>query len=583
MLTDGIVWLDASPLRYWTGAVLTLLALFYLVVRAWRRALSEAGTSFRTNPPTQLRLLDSPWLFFSLATLTILAFRWPIFFFPYGLNPDEATMGAQAMKYFTDIVPWRSVDGTTSGPLNAWILMIPGLLGFELSLASGRFIGFVCVGGIIGFLYFALRKLGSDFEARLATLVATLFFAFTQNWDLTHYSSEHVPILLMAGGVYFGIRGLRGPTIRPGRLAVAALLFGSLPFAKLQAGPVGFVGVLALVAATRIKAREWRSIRIAVAGCLVGGLTVPALIMGTVAACGALEDFTISYLGLFNHHERFMMPFEKMRHFFTVSHQMAAFLLGALIVSLFSIVFLWRRQGREMFGSRRFLFWAAGFLLLCIGIVFKAGNSYPHYALFFVFPTALFCGTLLMEVNRRLREAPILSTSSRMATTLAALLFVAAFGIFQIPLKLHSAPKFQFLGKYLDNRDVVSSPLVKTIKELAPRGERMVIWGWSPIFYLETGLIPGTRETIAQMSMFDYPNQKYYRARFLADMMESNPLVFADTDSSIFPPHKVLNRYGHEKFPELAAHVARNYDLVQTLPVPDLEGQRLRLYLRKDR
>ncbi|MFV1994954.1 MAG: hypothetical protein ACC661_05915, partial [Verrucomicrobiales bacterium] len=457
----------------------------------------------------------------------------------------------------------------------------PQLLGFETSFASGRFMGIVAVSGTLGFLYFALRALGSDFEARLATLIPTLFYAFTRENNFTHYSSEHIPILLMAGGVCFGVRGLSGSTLRPWHLALAALFFGALPFAKLQAGPVGFLGVLALMIAAWIKAGGWRGARLALVGCVLGGLAVPALILGMVAAAGALDDFRISYLGLFDHHKRFMMAFDEMPHFFGKSPQMVALLLGTLVVSVFSIYFLWRRQGRGMFSCQKFLFWSAGFLLLCFAIVFKAGKSYPHYALFFVFPCALFCGVLLIEVNRELRKAQGFAHDASTATNIAALFFFTLFGIPQIGSKLHSLEETVFVGMYGYYEGAVSNPLVKAIKQLVPRGERMAIWGWSPNFYLETGLIPGTRDVIAQMSMFDYPHQAYYRARFLADMKESNPLVFADTDSPAFPPHEVQPSYGHERFPALAAHVAENYDLVQTVDITDQEGT-LRLYIRKD-
>src|SRR5438477_12933425 len=112
MLFNGLRWLDASSVHYWSVAcsafalvaALSLIAFSFDRERAWWQ-----------NP-----------VLFSVAMLgVLLAFRWPMLFdnrqYP---DPDESQFIAGALRLRHDPVFWRSVDGTTYGPLVQWPLLL---------------------------------------------------------------------------------------------------------------------------------------------------------------------------------------------------------------------------------------------------------------------------------------------------------------------------------------------------------------------------------------------------------------------------------------------------------------------------
>ena len=64
-----------------------------------------------------------------LEDLFLLAWRWPFLLQASEYNPDESQLLAGALTLTRDPVFWRSVDGTTSGPLNFYLHphRLPGL------------------------------------------------------------------------------------------------------------------------------------------------------------------------------------------------------------------------------------------------------------------------------------------------------------------------------------------------------------------------------------------------------------------------------------------------------------------------
>src|SRR5580700_2272527 len=63
--------------------------------------------------------LDHPAVFFVLVFAAILAWRRPQIGWAHEINVDESQMLAQGVRYLSHPVPWRDVDGTTSGPLDS--------------------------------------------------------------------------------------------------------------------------------------------------------------------------------------------------------------------------------------------------------------------------------------------------------------------------------------------------------------------------------------------------------------------------------------------------------------------------------
>jgi hypothetical protein len=134
-----------------------------------------------------------------------------------------------------------------------------------------------------------------------------------------------------------------------------------------------------------------------------------------------------------------------------------------------------------------------------------------------------------------------------------------------------------FVGFFTANHGaLVQSEVSREILHHASPGECLGMWGWMPVFWVETGLFQATRDGQTSRQIEPHPRRDYYRARFLQDLVRSRPPVFVD---AVGPGNFVYQdraQDAHETFPELRAYIADNYHLVG-----DIEGSRI--YVRNDR
>ena len=102
------------------------------------------------------------------------------------------------------------------------------------------------------------------------------------------------------------------------------------------------------------------------------------------------------------------------------------------------------------------------------------------------------------------------------------------------------------------------------------------MWGWMPVFWVETGTIQATRDGNDSRQMDPYRFRAYFRARFIGDLLRTRPPVFIDAVGPGNFVYKYRAKSGHEIFPELRDYIAENYHMVC-----DVEGTRV--YVRNDR
>ena len=81
-------------------------------------------------------LPDRTYLVLGIVLLVFM--RLPVIVFNRELNQDESQMLSHAITLLQDPVYWRSVDGTTIGPLDNYLLVLPKLLGFQLDYSAAR-------------------------------------------------------------------------------------------------------------------------------------------------------------------------------------------------------------------------------------------------------------------------------------------------------------------------------------------------------------------------------------------------------------------------------------------------------------
>jgi hypothetical protein len=564
MWAGVLTWLDASPARFamagWVVFAVAAGAALPLGVRRWWR---------------------SPAIFAALALLSILAFRWPILCDNRELmDPDESQMMSAAMTLDRDPLYWKSVDGQTRGPMDDWpllaLLRIEGRLDYtDVRLVSVA-LAWVCV--LCAWL--ALAHLFGDGWARLLVLPLLAVHAFSDAWSFAAYGSEHVPDALVALASVLLLVSLGAPGRIPSTLGllVAGLALGAVPFAKLQGAPIVAWAVIFAVWQVARREEAGRSARVSSLVALLGGvLAVPGIILAWVLASGTWQDFYGSYiLDNIRYTEARMFSWAEtpaaLGRMSDLGWGSKAFLesvLASSIVALLAFPLFSRPQ-------RRSAAFAAGLVAASAFAVVAPGRLFPHYLQLAFFPAGLLFGVSAGAAIDAARRIPAFGPRLRaFAPAAVAAALLAGALVPQIIWRIQEVQPS--LGRYTRIRGILQrSAAADEILRHARGGELLGIWGWEPKLWIQTGLVQATRDGNSSRQIDRTESRARYQERYLSDLMQSRPPVFADAvGDGNFSFH---DRYasGHEIFTELNGYIRANYR-----QVADIDGTRI--YVRNDR
>ncbi|HET7536508.1 MAG TPA: hypothetical protein VFJ90_08645 [Candidatus Didemnitutus sp.] len=541
MLKSLFAWLDAHPGSYWLGAgVVTLL----LLTRVW--------TAVRQNSPAahacswRSRAWDALVLF-----LFVLGWRWPFLLAASDYNPDESQLIAGAITLAQDPVFWRSVDGTTSGPLNFYVLLPWHWLGLPLDYFTARLGALLMIGVALFGCHRALTRSFGRAPAWLGLLAVAGFFATATHVDLVHYSSEHVTIMLL--GVCFWALAARTPPERL-RLWLGCGLAGLAPWAKLQAAPIS----AALVGWALWQ--EWRdpaastAQRLRRAGPVVLAAALPSLVATVlIVATGqfetALRRYFFQNIVYVQAARTLSRSLQEMLRLAEVDGRVPWLLsIGATTVLATGGYYALRRRRPPE------LFIAAGVVTAAAVVaVVTPRREFLHYCLLLPIPLTMWLGAGLggWWVNLTTARARILFSGIAVLVTL-----------FPLVLTRSLQPRPEMFGHLLDDwrHPRIGSSLV--IRELAAPGDALAIWGWANNLYVESGLRQATRSSHSVWCIDASPQRDYHRAEFMEQMRGLRPAVFVDAVGPGAFAYDVRRQAAHETFPELRDYVARHYTLV---------------------
>ncbi len=542
MLKSLFQWLDLHPGAYWVPAAVATLMLVARLGLVLGRAVRE--------PAAPARAPD--WRDGAVLGLFLLAWQWPFLLVAYEYNPDESQLIAGAMTLAHDPVFWRAVDGGSSGPLNYYLLVPWHWLGAPLDYFTARL---TCLLLTCGALFVCLRTLnrtGGPVAAWLGVLPAAGFFATISQPELTNLSTEHLPLFLIA--VAFGLLAGRAPADRL-RLGAGCFVAGALPWAKLQAAPIG----LALIGwagwqalretgiTTRIRTRRAAEILLAAA--------LPTLLLaGLAAATGQLETVwrryilqNILYVGT----SEVASYGEALHALWRNAQEDGRFPLfvGTVVAGLLAAaVYFLRRRVRPP----ALLVAGGAVTLAAVAAVVAPRREFLHYVLFLPVPFTCCLGAALGGWWNRLATA-------RARVLLAG--FSLAAGL--LPMVTRSLqPVPSPVGGLVHHWKYPRSSAAMVLHALAGRDDALGVWGWACYLHVESGLRQATRDGTTLWSMQDNPQQAYHRAVYLADLRRSAPALFVDAvgqGAFIFTDRA---KQAHENFPELADYIRQNYTLV---------------------
>lgn len=544
---------DANPALYWTLALAATLWCLVLAARPTTLAPEARGST--------------PWFEWALIGC-LFAWRWPVLFAAHTLNPDEAQQIAGAITLTHDPVFWRSVDGSTAGPLNFYVLTLPALVGAPLDFFFARLLGLLMIAGSLVILHRTLAGEVGAAVAAPATLAAMLAFALTTDWDFLHLSSEHLSVLMStaAAALWWRARpGAGGHSL--GRWAAAGFVAGMLPWAKLQAAPFAalFGGAAVLVAAVRSKATPrgaWLEF-----GAYAGGFALPsALALILIFVAGVQSDFWFSYItrNVQYADQGWDLSFvlSEMVRLTTPLWTYPTFVVGCAVLAVTGMTgSLLRRQRPASFAIA-----AAVFALTAIVVVFSPRRGFPHYLLFSIVPLAALAGAA---------SPGILSWPHRAAARRALLVALVLGSVSLVGGRLAQPTSFM-IGQLAEHWRHPFSPLALKVRGAAQPGDSIAVWGWMTEIYVQCALPQAVRDAHSQRQIESGPTQRYYRERYLADFLQHRPAFFIDAVGDGAFGFQDRGVYAHETFPALARIIRADYVLVS-------DETHARLYVRRDR
>ncbi len=563
LLTQFLLWLDQSSVHFWSFVASTG---FLLLASALAAFFHPAGA----------RRWNHSLVFIALLGIAIFAFRWPLLFDNRELNnPDESQMLAGAIALQHDPVFWRSVDGNTTGPLDQWPLALLGALGVRLDYTNARLLALTLAWATLVFTWLALRVRFDDGLARILVLPPAALQIVTPFWDFVQYSSEHVPVALLAAATWL-ILGELYPKIRhdrPWRWVLAGVLLGAVPFAKLQGAPAGLWLAVALVFLLFDTPRPLRT-RARSAAFLVGGaLVLPLAILAMILWHGLWPDFWSAYIvNNYAYGQRFSGGWsDYTRGFLSLVRNATGFelyffpMIGALVAAL-----PWRVH-RWSHAESRYNLISLGLLAIAAWSVAAPGRNYTHYLQFLIAPLALATGALVGAIVQSFRDHTL--PVSRYA--IAPALTVVFLGFTLWPqFKFCTYMEYPPIGHYSQTRGrLIRSPEATLLATFTRPEEPIAAWGWTPRFFVEAQRRHAPREAHSALQLFEAPVREFYRERYLADFQRTQPPWFFDTTGPGSFAFDDRSRHGHETFPELAALIARDYHLIAESPSARLYGR----------
>lgn len=544
------------------------LGWILVAVIGWR-ALAPSGRPFWLREKPGIDLLAA------FAALTLL--QWPFIVSLQEFNADEPHMLAQAMRYFDHSLPWRDADGTTSGPLNSWILMPPLLLGTPLSMVTPRIVRLLLQFAIVTALSLALRRTTGERWFRITMLPVLFFFAWSYEYDFIHYSSELLPLTLLSTATWLMAPSLTNERSSVTRAFLSGLLLGSVPLAKLQAAPMAVV--LWLVHALVLEGRPLtqlarRSYSGKLTALVAGAFVVPGAILGAVFGAGFGDDFLLSY---FANNLAYMgasgdTAWSTTWRLVTESRSFAIFVASFLVLVgplLGSLV-------REKLISTRAAIAGASWVLVSAYCVFAPGFVFSHYLLLLVgalpIAVAIVAGLSGMAATE---VTPPVSAPVRLAAPRIVVIAVLAI--------LAAGHHYAESRTVLKHGKRESMRVARALSPAIRPGDEITVWGWMPSLYVDSGCAPATRDSIGHFVIQPGVLQPYYQQRHLGDLVRSQPPVFVDAAvRGTFRWFGWPEDIRHETFPELARFVDSHYQLWREVRSDDPQAP-YRIYVSRDR
>lgn len=496
-------------------------------------------------------------IFILLALLLFVVSRLPVVMFNRELNPDESQMISHAITLLQDPIYWRSVDGTTIGPLDNYFITIPGIFGFALDYTSIRIMGMIANILSFIFLFLSLRNWLNPLTTRIVWLLPVLFLAFTQEVDFVHYSSEQVPLLLLAICIWYFSKISISSDIKGSETFLLGLFAGMVPFAKLQVVPSAIILGISATWFSVIFFKKYKIIKPLLL-LILGAVLFPALVFIWAFFFGVFGDMVDFYLlgNVIYANSNDKSIIAQLLSIIAFSPDFKALLAIISIPILVFVISIFIKSKVKVNIK------VTGILFLVASIygVTKSGNDFVHYLNLLIFPAIILAGIGLQKIKAYAVLFPI------------ALLGWFGYNDAVGYLTKHQMNQFDSVNA----RSLHESAVITALKKYSKEKDYMVVWGWQCAYYVEAQLAQGTAENHSERSIFDHKMRRTYRDRYIKDINRTKPAIILDAVGRNSHWVQDTATQGINSFPELSLFVKENY-----ADLGLFDGTRL--YVRKDR
>ena len=573
--TGFLSWFDHNPAAHWLAAWGAFAALMAACLAPL--ASGPQGDSAIVHRPAWQRILSANAFFLFAVILVFVAFRWPLWLAGPLNNPDESEFLAGAITLRDGGLPWKHVDCHTSGPLNAYTLLLALPLGLPLDYVGARVVATLLqIGSVLAF-WGAARRFVPEWTARLAVLPVVNLWACRWFHDMIQYSSELPSVLLLSLAGWIGACALTTDRqhLRLWLLSLTGALLASAPvLAKLQSAPLaaalGLVLLTAIWIGSNASAVSLRT-RIHDTAVLGTGAVVPFVALYLyLAIYGLLPQYRIFFWQSNTlYGATRLYPFgdspEALLTILVHIRGGAAAVFGTLAFGALAVL-----PSLDTGGGRRRLMSAWLLIAAALAAVVGAGRYAQHYLHYLTIPLAWLAAVSLDGIEKhlrrsvpRLRYVPgVLATVFLVATT--------AWPVWQTDINQRP------LTGYIAGWQVRQAGRIGSrLRELATPGDKLVVWGWAPGLHVESGLSCGVRGAQSERSINPGPLQDDYRWRYLHDLRRHRPRWFVDAVAPGQFGYHEREFFGHECWPELNALIQSDYERIA-------EIDQVRIYRRRN-
>ncbi len=503
-------------------------------------------------------------VFLGCVGLTLAFLRLPSLCFNQEMNPDESQLIASGITLLTDPVYGRSVDGTTIGPLNSYLLLVPHGLGLPMDYRSARLVALVLIGGSLLLFYGSTRRIAGPLASRISTLFSVLFFAWTSHYDFLHFSSELTSMVLVAGCFLIVLRVLQTKATVPSGCFDAGVLAGLVPYSKLQALPIAGMILLTLMAYV-IWHYRFRSIGLLMV-CGVG-FALPTLVVFGLAYCFNVSDYFINFYFVSNLvtykqlytamplvQQGFWQKLTAFPHFLGQHTDFLCFIVvPGVLLGVGGLLSPWKKAW--LLRLTQSLNWPVGLAIFTVvgacWAVVMPGTEFGHHLLLLVFPigwvTALGLDRLLTDRagqrlgvrlpallgvvclgNLLLTDSVLQAYGHLLSAQLGEQKRLSMRGLLRATESLDLKELNPCLAAFPNRTRVPVSPVARVIEQYTAPSDRLAVWGWHCSYYVETQLAQGVSEAHTQRSIIPNQLQAMYLKRYARELLDNRPAVFLD-------------------------------------------------------